>query len=116
MARKSVLRSYKMLDAADLSGNLTSNVTNVLNLDKASISIQWTGTSPVGTIEVMARNGEEDVWQALDFGSTISVSGNTGDHRIVLNELPFTDIRVDYTSSSGTGTIDAIITAKTQGA
>ena len=83
--------------------------------DKASISIQWSGSSPVGTFEILARNGEDDAWQALDFGSVIAVSGNTGDHRVLLNELPFTDIRIDYAATSGTGTVDAIVTAKQVG-
>ena len=115
MARKNVVKAYKMIDAGDLSGNIQSNTTSVINMDKASISVQWTGSSPVGTFEVLARNGEDDAWQALDFGAAISVSGNSGDHRIVLNELPFTDLRVDYTSTSGTGSVTATITAKQVG-
>lgn len=115
MARKNVLKSYKMLDSADLSGNITSDITNVINLDKASISISWTGTSPSGTITISARNGEKAPWQEVNFGSAITVSGNSGDHRIVFNELPFTDIKIDYTASSGTGSIDAYLTAKQAG-
>jgi hypothetical protein len=116
LARKNVLKPYKMIDGGDLSSNITSSTTSVINLDKASISISWSGSSPVGTIEVEARNGEADPWTALDFGgSTISISGNSGSHRILLNETPFTDVRVSYTATSGTGTIDAIITAKQVG-
>lgn len=115
MARKNVLKSFKMIDAGDLSGNITSEITSVINLDKASIVLAWTGTSPVGTIEVQARNGEDDAWRALEFSSAINISGNSGDHRILLNETPFTDIRVVYNFASGTGTLDAIVTAKQVG-
>jgi hypothetical protein len=115
VARKNTLKAFKMLDAGDVSGNLQSATTNVLNLDKASISVTWTGSSPVGTLEVLARNGEDDAWSALNFGSAISISGNSGDHRILLNEMPFTDIRIDYTATSGTGSLTAIITAKQVG-
>lgn len=115
MARKSVLKSYKMINSGDLSSDITSSETSVINLDKASIVIAWTGSSPVGTIEVQARNGDQDTWRALDLGAAVSVSGNSGNHRIVLNETPFTDIRIVYTASSGTGTVDAIITAKQVG-
>lgn len=115
MGRKNTLKSYKMIDAADMSANVTSSTTSVINLDKASIVIAWSGSSPVGTLEVQTRNGEDDVWRALSFGTAIQVSGNSGDHRVVLNELPFTDVRVFYNFASGTGTLDAIITAKQTG-
>jgi hypothetical protein len=116
MGRKSVVPGFKMIDSGNLSGNIVSSIVSVKNLDKASIHLDWSGSSPVGTITVSARNGETDSWYTLDFGSAISISGNSGDHQIVLNELPFTDIRLDYTATSGTGTLDASITAKVLGA
>lgn len=116
MGRKNVLKSFKMIDSGDLSGNITSSVTSVINMDKASVHLNWSGSSPVGTVTVEARNGEDNPWYELDFGSTISISGNSGDHQLVLNELPFTDIRLQFASTSGTGNIDAIITSKVTGA
>lgn len=116
MGRKNVVKSYKMIDQGDISGNVTSEVTNVTNLDKASIRVDWSGTSPVGTLEVQARNGEKESFFAIDMGSTINITGNSGDHQLIFNELPFTDIRLVYTSTSGTGNIDAVITAKVVGA
>lgn len=112
MGRKNVVKSYKMIDAGDLSGDITSESTSVINLDKASIHIVWSGSSPSGTINVQAKNGDKGTWRSLDFGTTISVSGNSGEHDIILNELPFDEIRVVYTSTSGTGTVDAVLTAK----
>ncbi len=99
----------------DISGSATSDITSVLNLDKASIAIDWSGTSPVGEIQVEARNGENEPWTVLDI-ATISISGNSGNHRIIFLELPFTDIRLQYISTSGTGSMDAVITSKTVGA
>lgn len=116
MSRKSVVPSYKMIDSGNLASNITSSIVSVKNLDKASIHVEWSGAAPVGTLSVEARNGEADNWYALDFGSAISVSGNSGEHQIVFNELPFTDIRLQYSFTSGTGSIDAFITAKVVGA
>jgi len=115
LARKNVLKSFKMIDAGDLSGNITSDITSVINLDKASIVLAWSGTAPSGTIEIQARNGENEAFRALDVGATITVSGNSGDHRIILTETPFTDIRLVYTATSGSGSLDAVITAKQVG-
>jgi hypothetical protein len=116
MSRKNVLKSYKMLDAADISANASSPETSVINTDKASIHVVWSGSSPVGTLVVQAKNGEFDSWYTLDFGSAISISGSSGEHSIVLNETPFERIKLVYTATSGTGTLNAVITMKTTGA
>jgi hypothetical protein len=104
-----------MIDAGDLASDIDSNVTNVMNQDKASIHLSWTGTVPVGVVTVQARNGEKDPWYDLDMGGTISISGASGDHQLVFNELPFTDIKLTYTATSGTGTLDATLTSKVTG-
>lgn len=114
MARKNVL-SYAMLDDANLASNITSSSTNVINLDKASIHISWAGSSPVGTFTVEARNSEKDAWYTLDFGAAITVSGASGDHQLIFNDLPFYEIRLQYVATSGAGTVDAILTAKQVG-
>lgn len=105
-----------MIDAGDMSADITSEIVNVINLDKASIHIAWTGSTPVGELKVDARNGENDPWYELDFNTTLSVSGNSGDSQIVFNELPFTDIRLRYVRTSGTGSVDATISMKVVGA
>jgi len=115
MARKNVVQAFKMIDSGDMSSNIESVSTNVTYLDVSSIAISWSGSSPAGTITIEARNGEANAWTELDFGSTISVSGNSGSHRVVFTEMPFTDLRVVYTASSGTGSLDAIITSKQVG-
>lgn len=113
--RKNVVKYFKMFDATNIASNQTSQVTNVINMDKASIQVEWTGSSPVGNIVVEARNGEISAWYALDFGTAISVSGASGTHQIVLNEMPFTDLRLRYVSTSGTGSLSATITLKQVG-
>lgn len=115
MGRKSVVKSFKMIDQGDISGNVTSAITNVINLDIASIAISWSGTSPIGSITVQARNGEQEAFRDIDIG-TINVSGNTGNHDLIFTELPFTDLQVTYTATSGTGTLDAVLTSKVTGA
>lgn len=111
-----------MLDEADMSANASSSIVNVLNMDKASIIVDWSGTSPDGSLVLEARNKPVDInniedgnWYEIDFGSAIAVTGNTGDHLIVLNELPFDSIRLKYVRVSGTGALDAVITAKQVG-
>lgn len=114
---KKVLYSFPMFDAVSLSATKSSDVVNVQNLDNASIHIMWaSGSSPVGDITVEVRNGEADDWRTLDFGSAISISGTSGEHEIVMYVMPFTDVRLKYTRTSGDATLSARITAKTVGA
>lgn len=117
MSRKQILPPFKMYNAVSLGATVTSTITSVAGMDKASIYFEWSaGTSPVGTLTVHARNGADGTWRELNMGSTISISGASGAHDLVFNELPFTDIKLVYTRSSGTGTVTATIAAKTVGA
>lgn len=115
MGRKISLRSVKLINAGDMSGSITSAGIETTYLDNVGILIEWTGTSPVGVITVEVKNGESG-WSALDFGSPLSVSGNTGSMNINVNETPFEYLRLAYARSSGTGTISAHVAAKVVGA
>ena len=125
MGRKNVVRSYKMFDAVTISTDQSSTATNVLNLDNASIQVIWSGGgTPVGTITVEATNIDPDLpsfdsttdYVTLTLSGTIAVSGNSGNHSIILEEMPFYAIRLIYTSTSGTATMSAYLSSKTIGA
>jgi len=116
MSRKNVLISKLIEDFSDLSANATSQTINVQNLDNCSIHLDFSGT-PTGTIVVQARNGAQDAWYDLALGGgAITLAGAAGSHQILLQILPFTDIQLVYTRTSGTGAMEARITAKTVGA
>jgi len=111
-----------MLDAVDITSNQLSSATNVTNLDRCSISLAWTGGgTPVGTVTVEARQKDankasaDQDWFTVDFGATISISGNSGSHLLIMDNLDFTDIRVRYTATSGSATLTAVLTAKQVG-
>jgi len=125
VGRKNVVRSYKMFDAVTISTDQSSTATNVLNLDNASIQVIWSGGgTPVGTITVEATNIDPDLpsfdsttdYVTLTLSGTIAVSGNSGNHSIILEEMPFYAIRLIYTSTSGTATMSAYLSSKTIGA
>lgn len=122
MSRKNVVNPHKIFDAEDISVSATSSSTNVKKMDKASIRLDWSGSSLNGEVTVQASNDDlapsdsAKSWYDVDMGSTITISGVSGDHLLVFNELPFSDIRLVYTSSAGTGTLTAILSAKVVGA
>jgi hypothetical protein len=111
MSRKNVIKPYQIINAGDMSGDITSASTNTQYLDNVGLIAEWTGTSPVGTITVEVQNGDS-AWSELNFGTTIAVSGNTGNHNININELPFEKYRVKYNFTSGVGTLTVYSTAK----
>lgn len=93
----------------------TSNLTNVLYMDNIGIVASWTGTTPIGAIFIDASNDGSN-WVTLDFGTGISVSGNTGSHVININQFPYNQIRARYVKTSGTGTLTLTLTVKQMGA
>ncbi len=121
MGRKNIIEAHEMFSTASISASNTSDVVYIKNQDKASILVSWSGSSPSGTLAVQVRNrreptGAASAWTTLDMGASISISGNTGSHTLIFNELPFSELRLVYTRASGTGTISAILVAKQVGA
>jgi hypothetical protein len=130
VGRKNVVHQYNMLDGqtVNMSSSITSNITNVEQFDKCSIHLTWTA-GPAGTFKLQARNGGnpatpglpkakiDDSWYDLDFGSTMSITGTDSEILIQLMELPFTDIRLVYTASSGSASdLKALLSQKVTGA
>lgn len=114
MGRKSVLEPYKIVDGGDISSNVISPETQVKNLDQITYEVVWSGTSPVG--EVTVETQVKDVWQAIAL-PTISVSGNSGNHLITINSAShFHKLRLVYTATSGTGSLDVSIIGAVLGA
>ena len=122
MGRKNVVSAFQMITSGDMSADITSEETSVKNLDKASIRVTWDiGGTPVGTLVVQALQEKENIpvvdadWFDLDLGSTVTIDNTQTDHQIIFNELPFDKIRLKYNQTSGTGTMNAKISAKQVG-
>lgn len=87
-----------------------------------SYDISWTGSTPVGVMSVevsntYSQNGDGTVrnagnWTTLTLSATPTVSGNTGNGGIDVDATGFYAIRLKYTRTSGTGTMNATINAK----
>lgn len=121
MSRKNIIESFDLISSGDMSADITSSSTSVKNLDKASIRVTWDiGGTPSGTLTVEAKQQKkgspDSTWFTVDMGSTITIDTSATEHQLIFNELPFTDIRLKYSRTSGTGTMNAVISAKTVGA
>lgn len=116
MARKHLIYSYPFFDAAIVSASVDSASSKVDQLDNASIDLEWSASTLSATVQVQAKNGDNADWRTLDFSSPITISGASGSHEIILLMMPFTDLRLHITVSSGSGTVSAILTSKSVGA
>ena len=117
MARKTLIYSYQFFNNSILSTTTSSAQTDASMLDKASIDLRWSASTLVATVTVEAKNGDNaEGFRALDFGAPLLISGASGAHDLILTELPFTYLRLTVTVTSGSGTVDAVITSKAIGA
>lgn len=112
-----------LLNAGDLSGDLTSKPLIVEMESLVSFSITWSGSSPVGTLTVEvsddyslnATGGIKNAgtWNTLPTSpASLAVSGGAGHDFFNLANIAAYAIRVKYVHTSGTGTLTVIGTAK----
>lgn len=115
MARKNLIYSYPFFNSQTVSTTTTSNSSKVDQLDYGSIALQWSASTLVAAATIEVKNGDNGDWRTLDFGSPITISSSSGSHEIDFLQMPFTDMRMKVTVTSGSGTVDAVFTAKNTG-
>lgn len=128
MSTRTSLRPQTVLTAGSMAGNLISSPTVLQSLTKASYTLSWSGTSPVGTVSIQGSNDyslnpngtvlNSGTWNTLTLSvsgvpsTTVSISGNTGSGAIDVLETALYAIRLIYTAASGTGSLTAIFNGK----
>lgn len=114
MSSKQVIEGFKVLSAADATASQTSLETTVDRVDKIAYHVVFSSANS-GTFTVEAKNGKDDSYFTLNFGSALTIAAET-DVQILLNECPFTLVRLKWVPSAGAGTMTARINTKTLGA
>lgn len=115
---KNALTPFHLLVAQSLGASFSSVPVNIQYLDNTTVQLIFTG-SPVGTFSIEgsvnhaanAITGVETVagtWTPI----TSSAVSAAGDILFDLNQLSFPWIRVSYTRTSGTGSVEGYISAK----
>ena len=107
-------QTLKVMSAVDMSV-ATSNGLSVLAFNIALCSFQavWTGTSPVGTLQIQGSNNNIN-WS--NDGSTTAVSGNSGNVLIKVTSVCYDYIRIQYAKTSGVGTLNVLQSCQGEGA
>lgn len=121
---KQVFKPYKVISNGDMSqSSLTSSYTNIQGLDNVGYQVVFTG-APTGTFSVQismdyqpgtSPNAEPvnaGNWVSLPLSPAIIASGSGDVAYIDLNQMSAPWIRLVYTRTSGSGTLNAFIVAK----
>lgn len=122
-ASRPIIAPYHVVVDHSMGATFTSTPTIITNLSMISYDIAWSaGSTPVGVITVevsntYALNADGSVrtagnWTTLALSSTCSVSGNTGNGAIDVDLTGFYAIRLKYTRTSGSGTMNVTLNAK----
>lgn len=121
MGRKNTLKKYQLITNGDMSGDITSAVTNIQYLDNIGIQLNGSGL-PIGVIRVQV-SADYDVnasgvvtnpgnWINMVLSPTPQFTGSADQIYIDIVPTSAPWIRVFYDFTSGTGSLNGFITAK----
>ena len=114
-------------NGASMAADIISAPTILNSLSMYSYSVSWTGTTPVGTLEIQASNDcvilaaggvAGGTWNTKPVGlngatvSSIPITGNSGNGMIDVGRDGVLAVRLVYRATSGTGTLSATINGK----
>jgi hypothetical protein len=113
---------FSVITDGDMSASITSKPTIIQKLSMIGYDIRWTGTSPIGDLTVQVSNTYSEnadgsvrnsgTWTTLTLSATTSVASNSGNGYIDIDATGAYAIRLVYTRTSGTGTMNAVICGK----
>lgn len=102
-----------------MSGDLTTAAIDVRSFPYAAMQAVWTG-SPTGTFTVEGSidnvQNPSQVTNWFDTGTTVNSPGGSADSTLInLQGVGFAWLRLKYAFSSGTGSLDILMFAKSGG-
>lgn len=122
MASRPIFSPYYVITNGNMSGNLISAVTVIQNLSLVSYACSWVGTAPIGNVSIQVSNDytqnaagvvqNPGTWNTLPLSASTAVTGNTGNGFIDIDANAGYALRLVYTRTSGTGTLNVVIDAK----
>jgi cytoskeletal protein RodZ len=121
-AGKTRLNSYQFAVAQSIASNYTSTAMDIRNLDNLAFFLVWTGT-PTGTFAVQVSEDytqsstgtviNAGTWVATTASSGTAVpSGSASAGQLVFTSNANSWVRIVYTASSGTGTLNGYLSGK----
>jgi hypothetical protein len=116
-----LLLPVHIIQAVSMGASILGTAIAIKNQDNVGIQLNWTGT-PTGTFDVQISNDhvQDTTGNILNAGNFISIplspaiiaTGAAGTAFVDINQTGAVFIRVNYNATSGTGVLDAYISAK----
>jgi hypothetical protein len=91
-----------------------SNVQTIGQSQNIGLEITWTGT-PTGTLQVLVSNSGINFYPLTFNPALTQPAGAGGGYVTSLNQLPFTYYALQYTNSSGSGSLYIYVSQKDLG-
>lgn len=123
MSTRPFLKPFKVFNAQSMAASVNGPATFIQNISGIGYDIAWTGT-PVGTFSVQVSNtvtlnpdGSVNTagnWTTLTLSSSIAPAGSADNAFINLAGVEALAVRLVYTRTSSTGTLNATIAGKVQ--
>lgn len=114
MSVKSVIKPYQVLTNGDMTGNVSTLVSDVESSDNVAYQVVWTGNA-VGTFAVEGTVNGID-WEELDLGTPGPEAASVADSFLVsLKGVPYSKLKLTYSATSGSGSLNVWIMAKRTG-
>jgi hypothetical protein len=120
MQKNAIVQKHLVVDG-DMTGTITSEAINILRMDRASLQLVFTGT-PTGdfAVEVSGDYREDQAgnptntgtWTPITLSPAPVAAGSADDIFIDLTVTAAPWVRLTYTPSAGTGTLNAHLSAK----
>jgi hypothetical protein len=121
MASRPILAPFPVITNASMTTNVTSAVTVIQNISRVGYDISWTGT-PTGIFSVQVSNtysqnsdgtvNNPGTWTTLTLSAPTAATGAPGNGFIDIDDISAYAIRLVYTATSGTGTLNVTINGK----
>lgn len=100
--------NLRIVSSGDMSASITSSATNINEVVSYAVQAVFTG-SPVGSLSLEGSNDNTTYTVISSSTAAVSAAGSY----LVNVELPaYSYVRLVYTRTSGTGTLNATINAK----
>lgn len=116
-----LLLPVHIIVAGSMGGNITSSPVEVKNQDNIGLQFNWTG-SPVGVFTIqISMDYKQDIegnvmvtgnWVTIPVSPSIAAAGSADSAYVDINQTSAQYMRIVYTRTSGTGTLDAFIDGK----
>jgi len=117
--QKNIIDRYQSITNGNMTTSLTSSVSDIRYLDNIGIQIKWTSASAIGVFTIECSNNYNPVTNTVGTWFSVTPSpavtnpaSNNGEFGTTIVGCPHAYLRVVYTVTSGTGTLNVWVTAK----